>query len=174
MHDCGFSASGTSIRLYWTFPDRPSAAAAASASPLAAPHGRHPSSASSAFDLVRAASYSLATPPSTAPPTPSKAQAPAVADPVTPPPKHACPGALDVLAKRARLLQQRQSLPSSSSSTIGSPATSSSPQPSALSSRPPGDPPAPAPAAGLGSLLDSITASTADPPARPLRQRKDK
>ncbi|KAM4056484.1 hypothetical protein HRG_003371 [Hirsutella rhossiliensis] len=158
----------------WTFLDRPSAAAAASASPLAAPHGRQPSSASSAFDLVRAASYSLATPPSTAPPTPSKAPAPAAADPVTPPPKRACPGAPDTLAKKARLLQQQQSLSSSSSSTAGSAAPSSSPLLSALSSRLAGDPPAPAPASGPGSPLDSIVASTSDPPTRPLRHRMQK
>lgn len=158
----------------WTFLARPSAAADASASRLAAPHGRQPSSASSAFDLVRAASYSLATPPSTAPPTPSRAPAPAVAYPLTPPPKRACPDAPDTPVKKARLLQLQQSLSSSSSSTAGSATPSASPLLSALSSRLAGHPPASAPAAGSGSPLDSIVASTSDPPTLPLRHRMPK
>ncbi|XP_044716010.1 uncharacterized protein HRG_10184 [Hirsutella rhossiliensis] len=157
----------------WTFHDR-SSAAAASASPLAQPLRRQPSSTSSAFDLVRAASYSLATPPSTAPHTPSKAPGPPADAPVTPPPKRACSAVADSPIKRSRTLHQHHSLPSSSSSTVGSAATSSSPPQSASSSRPPGDTPAHALAAAPGSLLDSIVASTSDAPIRPLRQRMQK
>ncbi|XP_044717278.1 uncharacterized protein HRG_08786 [Hirsutella rhossiliensis] len=72
----------------WTFVDRPSAAAAAaSASPLATPFRRQTQSASSTFDSVRAALYSVAAPASTAPPPLSSAPAPPALDPVTPPPK---------------------------------------------------------------------------------------
>ncbi|KAM4063606.1 hypothetical protein HRG_014050 [Hirsutella rhossiliensis] len=75
--------------------------------------------------------------------------------------------------KRARLLQQQNSPPSSSSDTVSS-AAPSSPPPAASSSRPSGVPPVPAPAAKPGSLLDSIVASTSDPPARPIRYRMQK
>ncbi|XP_044716533.1 uncharacterized protein HRG_10065 [Hirsutella rhossiliensis] len=71
----------------WTFVDRPSAAAAAaSASPLATPFRRQTQSASSTFDSLRAALYSVAAPASTAPP-PFLGPGPASLDPVTPPPK---------------------------------------------------------------------------------------
>ncbi|KAM4061968.1 hypothetical protein HRG_008867 [Hirsutella rhossiliensis] len=50
----------------WNFVDRPSAAASASASPLATPLKRQTLSASSTFDSVRAALYSVAAPASAA------------------------------------------------------------------------------------------------------------
>ncbi|KAM4062560.1 hypothetical protein HRG_013716 [Hirsutella rhossiliensis] len=51
---------------------------------------------------------------------------------------------------------------------------SSSPPPAASPSRPGGVPPVPAPTASLDSPLNSIVASTSDPPARPLRYRMQK
>ncbi|KAM4061672.1 hypothetical protein HRG_011704 [Hirsutella rhossiliensis] len=158
----------------WTFVDRPSAAAAASASPLATPLRRQTPSASSTFDSVRAALYSVAAPASAASVPPSSASAPIALDPVTPPPKRSHPALADTPMKRARLLQLQHSPPSSSSNTVGSAAPSSSPPSAASSSRPDGAPPAPAPTASPGCPLDSIIASTSDPPARPLRYRMQK
>ncbi|KAM4061527.1 hypothetical protein HRG_013197 [Hirsutella rhossiliensis] len=107
----------------WTFVDRPSAAAAAaSASPLATPFRRQTQSASSTFDSVRAALYSVAAPASTAPPPLSSAPAPPALDPVTPPPKRSPPALADTPMKRARFLQQQYSPLSSSSNTVGSAA----------------------------------------------------
>ncbi|KAM4055603.1 hypothetical protein HRG_015083 [Hirsutella rhossiliensis] len=154
----------------WSFHDRSSSAATASASPQAATLRRQPASASSAFELVRAASFSLATPPSTAPPTPSKVPGLPAVTPVTPPPKRACAPVADSPLKRTR---PQYSFPSSSSSTVSSATTSSSPPLSASSSRLPGEAPATALSAAPTSL-DSIVASTSDPPARPLRQRMQK
>ncbi|KAM4061851.1 hypothetical protein HRG_013398 [Hirsutella rhossiliensis] len=159
----------------WTFVDRPSAAAAAaSASPLATPFRRQTQSASSTFDSVRAALYSVAAPASTAPPPLSSAPAPPALDPVTPPPKRSPPALADTPMKRARFLQQQYSPLSSSSNTVGSAAPSSSPPPAAFPSRPDGAPPVPAPTASPDSPLNSIVASTSDPPARPLRYRMQK
>ncbi|KAM4067855.1 hypothetical protein HRG_009789 [Hirsutella rhossiliensis] len=155
----------------WTFVDRPSAAAAASASPLATPLRRQTPSASSTFDSVRAALYSVAAPASATSGPPSSASAPTAPDPVTPPPKRSHPALADTPMKRARLLQLQHSPPSSSSDTVGPAAPSSCPPPAASSSRLDGIPPAPAPPP---SLLDSIVASTSDPPARPLRYRMQK
>ncbi|KAM4056465.1 hypothetical protein HRG_003356 [Hirsutella rhossiliensis] len=157
----------------WTFVDRPSAAAAASASPLATPLRRQTPSASSTFDSVRAALYSVAAPASATSGPPSSASAPTAPDPVTPPPKRSHPALADTPMKRARLLQLQHSPPSSSSDTVGPAAPSSCPPPAASSSRLDGIPPAPAPAPPP-SLLDSIVASTSDPPARPLRYRMQK
>ncbi|KAM4063888.1 hypothetical protein HRG_006981 [Hirsutella rhossiliensis] len=157
----------------WTFVERPSAAAAASASPLATPLWRQTQSASSTFDSVRAALYSVAAPASTAPPPLSSAPAPQTLDPVTPPPKRSPPALADTPMKRARFLQQQHSPLSSSSNTVGSAAPSSS-SPAAFPSRPDGAPPVPAPTASPDSPLNSIAASTSDPPARPLRYRMQK
>ncbi|KAM4063381.1 hypothetical protein HRG_010126 [Hirsutella rhossiliensis] len=159
----------------WTFVDRPSAAAAAaSASPLTTPFRRQTQSASSTFDSVRAALYSVAAPASTAPPPLSSAPAPPALDPVTPPPKRSPPALADTPMKRARFLQQQYSPLSSSSNTVGSAAPSSSPPPAAFPSRPDGAPPVPAPTGSPDSPLNSIVASTSDPPARPLRYRMQK
>ncbi|XP_044718820.1 uncharacterized protein HRG_07385 [Hirsutella rhossiliensis] len=158
----------------WTFVDRPSAAAAASASPLTTPFRPQTQSASSTFDSIRAAFYSVAAPASAASVPPSSASAPIALDPVTPPPKRSHPALADTPMKRARLLQLQHSPPSSSSNTVGSAAPSSSPPSAASSSRPDGAPPAPAPTASPGCPLDSIIASTSDPPARPLRYRMQK
>ncbi|XP_044715290.1 uncharacterized protein HRG_11267 [Hirsutella rhossiliensis] len=69
----------------WTFVDRPPAAATASASPLATPFMRQTLSASSTFDSIRAALYSVAAP----------ASAPPTLDLVTPPPKRSHPALAD-------------------------------------------------------------------------------
>ncbi|XP_044714538.1 uncharacterized protein HRG_11892 [Hirsutella rhossiliensis] len=126
----------------WNFVDRPSAAASASASPLATPLKRQTLSASSTFDSVRAALYSVAAPASAASAPPSLASAPTALDPVTPPPKRSHPALADTPMKRARLLQQQNSPPSSSSDTVSSAALLLSP-PAASSSRPSGVPPVP-------------------------------
>ncbi|KAM4064255.1 hypothetical protein HRG_007232 [Hirsutella rhossiliensis] len=141
--------------------------------PLATPFGRQTQSASSTFDSVRAALYSVAAPASTAPP-PFLGPGPASLDPVTPPPKRSPPALADTPMKRARFLQQQYSPLSSSSNTVGSAAPSSSPPPAAFPSRPDGAPPVPAPTASPDSPLNSIVASTSDPPARPLRYRMQK
>ncbi|KAM4061023.1 hypothetical protein HRG_012944 [Hirsutella rhossiliensis] len=74
--------------------------------------------------------------------------------------------------KRARLLQQQNSPPSSSSDTVSSAALLLSP-PAASSSRPSGVPPVPLRQPSRVPL-DSIVASTSDPPARPIRYRMQK
>ncbi|KAM4061464.1 hypothetical protein HRG_013153 [Hirsutella rhossiliensis] len=142
--------------------------------PLATPLRRLTPSASSTFNSVRAALYSVAAPASAASAPPSSASAPTALDPVTPPPKRSHPALADTPMKRARLLQQQHSPPSSSSNTVGSAPPSFSPPPAASSPRPDGVPPAPAPTASPGCPLDSIIASTSDPPARPIRYRMQK
>ncbi|KAM4056462.1 hypothetical protein HRG_003354 [Hirsutella rhossiliensis] len=84
----------------WTFVDRPSAAAAASASPLTTPFRPQTQSASSTFDSIRAAFYSVAAPASAASVPPSSASAPIALDPVTPPPKRSHPALADTPMKR--------------------------------------------------------------------------
>ncbi|KJZ69907.1 hypothetical protein HIM_10692 [Hirsutella minnesotensis 3608] len=77
----------------WTFADRPSATAAASSSPLTTPLRRQTPSASSTFDSVRAALYSVAAPASAASAPPSSTSALTALDPVTPTPKRSHPAA---------------------------------------------------------------------------------
>ncbi|XP_044717310.1 uncharacterized protein HRG_08818 [Hirsutella rhossiliensis] len=149
----------------WNFVDRPSAAASASASPLATPLKRQTLSASSTFDSVRAALYSVAAPASAASAPPSLASAPTALDPVTPPPKRSHPALADTPMKRARLLQQQNSPPSSSSDTVSSAAPSSSPPPAASSSRPSGVPPVPL---RQPSRVPLLTLLSRAPPTRPL------
>ncbi|KAM4061913.1 hypothetical protein HRG_008829 [Hirsutella rhossiliensis] len=80
------------------------------------PSRRQTPSASSTFDSVRAALYSVAAPASATSAPPSSASAPTAPDPVTPPPKRSHPALADTPMKRARL-QQQHSPPSSSSDT---------------------------------------------------------
>ncbi|KAM4063270.1 hypothetical protein HRG_013840 [Hirsutella rhossiliensis] len=123
----------------WTFVDRPSAAAAASA-PSLRPLGVRPNP----------------------PPLPS---IPSV-------PPSIAPALADTPMKRARFLQQQYSPLSSSSNTVGS-AAPPPPPPAAFPSRPDGAPPFPL-RRPARIPLNSIVASTSDPPARPLRYRMQK
>ncbi|KAM4064149.1 hypothetical protein HRG_007162 [Hirsutella rhossiliensis] len=75
--------------------------------------------------------------------------------------------------KRARLLQQQNSPPSSSSDTVSSAAPPPLPAGRFFVSTE-RRPARSAPAAKPGSPLDSIVASTSDPPARPIRYRMQK
>ncbi|KAK4078074.1 hypothetical protein Purlil1_12095 [Purpureocillium lilacinum] len=91
----------------WTFTDKSFTSAAASALPLATPPKRPISSAAEAFQSMRAASYSVATPATVPPSPPPSASASSSADPVTPARKR--PGAepTETPTKKPPLLHDR-------------------------------------------------------------------
>ncbi|KJZ68636.1 hypothetical protein HIM_11975 [Hirsutella minnesotensis 3608] len=154
----------------WTFLDKATTAATASALPLATPAKLPTSSASAAFQSMRAASYSVAA-PATFPPSPSpSASTSASVGPVTPPPKRPCPDPADTPTKKPRALHLAANPPrladtgSAAARPYSVSAAASSSEPDTASH-------------GQGSqnasdaALGSIVAHTSDSPARPHRSR---
>ncbi|KAM4061444.1 hypothetical protein HRG_013142 [Hirsutella rhossiliensis] len=149
----------------WTFLDK--AAVTPLAPLLSTPQTQRASSASAAFQDMRAASLSLATPrtlPLSPPPLPSAS--PSIGPP-TPSGKRFCPEPTDTQTKRPRLLHKAP-VPSSSPNP-GLSATQSFPVSAASSTS---EPDSPERGHGLGdSSLHSIVAHGLGSPPRPLRNR---
>ncbi|KAH6953993.1 hypothetical protein BKA56DRAFT_504195 [Ilyonectria sp. MPI-CAGE-AT-0026] len=156
----------------WTFLDKTTTAAAATqpAWPLSTPPKRQTSSASSAFQDIRATCYSVAT-PSTLPPSPPTSSS---AEPVTPPLKrhYPDPDPAQTLTKRPRVLQLAPK-PSSSPDSCSTVTQSFPASASASSSNEPNTTrQSPASVNPSTLALDSIVALPSDSPNRPHRSRQ--
>lgn len=154
----------------WTFLDKATTTSATSGLPLTTPARRPTSSASAAFQSMRAASYSVATPGTLPPSPPASASTSASADPVTPPPKRPCHDPADTPTKKTRVLHPTAGAPSSVD-TGSSAARSSSVSAAASSSEPEITSHSQSSGSAPGHALDSIVAYTSDSPARPHRIR---
>ncbi|KAH7110027.1 hypothetical protein B0J13DRAFT_662338 [Dactylonectria estremocensis] len=152
----------------WTFLDKTTTSASQPAMSLPTLPKRQTSSASSAFQDMRAACYSVAA-PSTLPPSPPTSSS---AEPVTPPLKRHCPDPAQTPTKRPRVLQPAPPLTSSpdSGSTVTQsfPASASAPS----SSEPNTTRQGPASVNPSTPALDSIVALLSDSPNRPHRSRQ--
>ncbi|KJZ68888.1 hypothetical protein HIM_11721 [Hirsutella minnesotensis 3608] len=154
----------------WTFLDKATTSAATSALPLATPAKRPTSSASAAFQSMRAASFSVATPGTFPPSPPPSASTSASADPVTPPQKRPCPDPADKPTKKPHVLHLASKPPalvdtgsSGTRSSAVSAATSSSDSETSSHGQASGN--------ASGPAVNSIVAYTSDSPARPHRNR---
>ncbi|KAM4061978.1 hypothetical protein HRG_013477 [Hirsutella rhossiliensis] len=150
----------------WTFLDKAAAAVTPMTPLLSTPQRQQASSPSAAFQDMRAASLSLATPgtlPLSPPPLASASPRPAPG----PPGKRCCPEPADTPTKRPRLLHKAP-VPSSSPNPGSSATQSFSVSAASLTSKP--DSPKRGHVLG-DSSLHSIVAHGLDSPARPLRNR---
>lgn len=153
----------------WTFLDKASASAAALNPPLATPAKRSTSSAAEAFQSMRAASYSVAT-PTTVPPSPPPSTSTSASDPVTPARKRPCPEPAETPTKKPRTLHVDAN--HATLADWGSPAARPHPVSTAASSTTLGAAShSPASRNASDAALDSIVAHTSDSPARPHRHR---
>ncbi|KAF6525541.1 hypothetical protein HZS61_011336 [Fusarium oxysporum f. sp. conglutinans] len=152
----------------WTFLDKTTTPTTQPVLPLSAPPKRQASSATSAFQDIRAACYSLATPSSLppSPPTSSSGQ------PNTPPLKRHYPDHAQTPTKRQRVLQPAPAL----SSTPDSCSTVTQPFPASASTSSSSEPNTTRQGSASVNLstpaLDSIVASPSDSPNRPHRSRQ--
>ncbi|KAM4061631.1 hypothetical protein HRG_013260 [Hirsutella rhossiliensis] len=150
----------------WTFLDK-AAAAVTPMTPLLSPQRQQASSPSAAFQDMRAASLSLATPGTLPLSPPPLASASPSTGPLGPPGKRCCPEPADTPTKRPRLLHKAP-VPSSSPNPGSSATQSFSVSAASLTSKP--DSPKRGHVLG-DSSLHSIVAHGLDSPARPLRNR---
>jgi hypothetical protein len=155
----------------WTFLDRTTTTATQPALPLSTPPNRQTSSATSAFQDMRAACYSVATssslPPS--PPTSSSGQ------PDPPPPlKRHYPDHAQAPTKRPRVLQPASTLSSSpdSCTTVTRSLPASASASASSSSEPNTTRQGPASVNASTPALDSIVALPSGAPNRPHRSRQ--
>ncbi|KJZ67950.1 hypothetical protein HIM_12661 [Hirsutella minnesotensis 3608] len=151
----------------WTFLDKTAATVTPMAPLLSTPHRQQTSTVSTAFQDMRAAALSLATPGTLPLSPPPLASASPSTGPLTPPGKRCCPEPADTPTKRPCLLQKAP-VPSSSPNPVSSAAQSFSIPTASSISEP--DSPKRGPAL-TDSPLGSIVAHGFGSPARSLRIR---